>query len=74
MSGQDAISPLIQPLPKVYAQDDPELIEIIKEKYLIAPSTGDYNIHAEQDTSMGQAQTVRQILNNKVSKNIIKRF
>ena len=74
MSGKDEISPLIQPLPKVYAQDDPELIEIIKEKYLIAPSTGDYNIHAEQDTSMGQAQTVRQILNNKVSKNIIKRF
>ena len=68
MSGQDVLSPLIQSLPKVYAQDDPELIQIIKQKYLIPPSTGDYNIHAEQDTSMGQAQTVRKILNNKVSK------
>ena len=67
MSGQDALSPLIQSLPKVYAQDDPELIQIIKQKYLIPPSDGDYNIHAEQDTSMGQAQTVRKILNNKVS-------
>jgi len=65
MSGQDALSPLIQSLPKVYAQDDPELIQIIKQKYLIPPSDGDYNIHAEQDTSMGQAQTVRKILNNK---------
>ena len=67
MSGQDALFPLIQSLSKVYAQDDPELIQIIKQKYLIPPSDGDYNIHAEQDTSMGQAQTVRKILNNKVS-------
>ena len=44
------------------------MIEIIKEKYLIPPSKGDYNIHSEQDTSMGQAQTIRKILNNKVRK------
>ena len=38
MSGQDEMSPLVQPLPKTYSQDDPELIEIIRKKYLIQPS------------------------------------
>ena len=38
MSGQDEMSPLVQPLPITYSQDDPELIEIIRKKYLIQPS------------------------------------
>ena len=66
MSGNDEFSPLVQPLPRVYAQDDPELIQIIREKYLIPPSKESYNIKATEDTSMGQAQVVRKILNNKV--------
>lgn len=69
MSGQDVLSPLIQPLPRVFQQDDPQLIEIIRQKYLIPPPDSkqhQYNIRAKNDTSMGQAQTVRKILNNKV--------
>ena len=65
-SGNDIFSPLVQALPKNYAQDDPELINIIREKYLTLPSDKDYNIQATDDTSMGQAQTVRKILHNKV--------
>jgi hypothetical protein len=53
-------------LPRTYAQDDPELIQLIRNKYLIPPSDEKYNIGAREDTSMGQAQTVRKILNNKV--------
>ena len=67
MSGQDILSPLIQPLPKVFQQDDPELIQIIRDKYLIPPSAGQYNIEATEDTSMGQAQLVRKLLNDKVN-------
>ena len=76
LAGLDEFSPLLRALPRVYAQDDPELIEIIKEKYLIHPllkkakkitsATTAYNIQATQDTSMGQAQTIRRILNEKV--------
>ena len=69
-SGQDVFSPLVQPLPRTYAQDDPELINIIRQKYLVPPSEEAYNIKAKEDTSMGQAQTVRQILNNKVKLHI----
>ena len=65
-SGNDIFSPLVQPLPKNYAQDDPELINLIREKYLTLPSDKEYNIQATDDTSMGQAQTVRKILHNKV--------
>lgn len=70
-SGQDVFSPLVQPLPRTYAQDDPELINIIRQKYLVPPSEDAYNIKAKEDTSMGQAQTVRQILNNKVELHIL---
>ena len=72
LAGLDEFSPLLRALPRVYAQDDPELIEIIKEKYLIHPllqkaqKIAPYHIQATQDTSMGQAQTIRRILNEKV--------
>ena len=61
-------SPILKPLEKTYAQDDPELIQIIQEKYLIPPpGSGDYNIKSKKETSMGQAQVIREILNNQVS-------
>ena len=47
MSGLDDLSPLIQPLPRVYAQDDPELIEIIRRKYLIPPSPGSHTFDSQ---------------------------
>lgn len=65
MAGHDELSPLMQPLARTYAQDDPDLIQLVKEKYLLPPSTGKYNIDAVQDTSMGQAQEIRKILKNK---------
>ena len=61
-------SMILKPLERTYAQDDPELIQIIQDKYLIPPPmSGDYNIKAKKETSMGQAQVIRQILDNKVS-------
>ena len=68
LAGFDEFSPLLMALPRVYAQDETELVQIIKERYLIQPPkpTKQYNIQATQDTSMGQAQTIRRILNDKV--------
>ena len=61
-------SPILKPLRRTYAQDDPELIKIIQSRYLIPPaSSGDYNLKAKTETSMGQAQVIREILNNKVN-------
>ena len=68
LAGFDEFSPLLIALPRVYAQDESELVQIIKKHYLIPPKpTKQYNIQATLDTSMGQAQTIRRILNDKVS-------
>jgi hypothetical protein len=49
-------------------QKDPELIKIISDKYLIPPSSDDYNLkNPQKENSMGQAQKIMSILKNKVS-------
>ena len=63
------IRPLLDPLPRDYEMNDPELIEIIQENFLIPPSIEEYSLNSPIgfDTSMGQAAAVRKILNNQVS-------
>ena len=63
------IRPLLDPLPRDYEMNDPELIEIIQENFLIPPSIEEYALNSPIgfDTSMGQAAAVRKILNNQVS-------
>ena len=58
----------MEPLPKDYASSDPELIQLIRKKFLIPPSTQNYNLENNIgfDTSMGQAEAVRRILNDQV--------
>lgn len=65
-----SLRPLIEPLDQVYKDNDPKLINLIKQKYLIASSGKNYNLQnndPEFDPSMGQSAAVRSILNNKVS-------
>ena len=62
------LKPLLEPLPKDYTSSDPELIQLIRKKFLIPPSTQNYNLENNIgfDTSMGQAEAVRRILNEQV--------
>lgn len=62
------IQPLIEPLTKEFPEGDAELISIVREKYLIPPSTEDYSLESapDFDTSMGQAEVVRKILGDQV--------
>ena len=62
------LKPLLEPLPKDYITSDPELIQLIRNKFLIPPSTQNYNLENNIgfDTSMGQAEAVRRILNEQV--------
>lgn len=61
------LSPLLTKLEREYRQDDPDLVRIVREKYLLTPSLQSYNLESNPDfdTSMGQADAVRQILHEK---------
>ena len=52
--------------PKIYTELDPELIELIKEKFLIPPSSSKtpYNFGGDIKSD-GQSNTILEILNNK---------
>ena len=64
----DELSPLMQAPARVYPQGDPELIQLVREKYLLPPAKGPYqNIRATEDTSMGQGQLIRKLFGNKVA-------
>ena len=63
------LRPLIDPLGPVLDQNNLALADLVAKKFLIEPSKKDYalkNSDPTFDTSMGQAQVVRKILNNKV--------
>ena len=63
---------LIEPFDNVYKESDPNLIDLIRQKYLIGPSKEGYNLEHEDphfDTSMGQAKVVREVLQDMVSHN-----
>ena len=64
-----SLQPLFDILPKEsYSMSDPELIELVKKKFLIPPSNEDYQLDNEIgfDTSMGQAEVVRRVLGDMV--------
>ncbi len=58
-------------LTKEYDKTDPELIDIVKKKYLIQPPSKDVpyrlGVDSNFDTSMGQSKKVMEILKNKVT-------
>ena len=63
------LRPLIDPLGPVLDQNNLALVDLVAKKFLIEPSKEDYalkNSDPTFDTSMGQAEVVRKILNNKV--------
>ncbi len=65
------LRPLLDPLRKGFGHEDPELIRIVREKYLIKPSNPRVpyrlNVPSGYDSSMGQALKVREIFNDMVS-------
>jgi hypothetical protein len=63
-----SIRPLISNIGQEYEAGDPKLVSEVRNNFLLKPSTEEYNLETAPgyDTSMGQADAVRQILNNQV--------
>lgn len=59
------VQPLVDKSGNFYEQTDPELIQLVKERYLLPPSQLSYQLSHNKETSMGQAQVIRTLLSNK---------